>query len=492
MHRVLLAGLKHEANTFVSGVADLDTFRRYCLVEGQEIFGPARGSGQEIDGFIQVAAQAGVELVPTIAGSAGAAPPVADAAYEYVRDKVLAGARAQQGRLDGVMLSLHGAMTTESLEDPEGSLMAAVREIVGPAVPIAVSFDMHCHFTDQKAGAADAIVGYHTHPHVDFEDTGARAMRILVKAMRGEARPVVAHRKARMIASAENHNTGRAPMKDLMDRIAAMEREPGILAATIFPTQPWMDVTELGWSTVVVADGDPALAQARADELAAMAWERREGFLVQKTPINEAVEKALGSGGKPFVLADSSDSVTGGAYGDGNILLRALLEMGYRESAYLTLTDPEAVGACFATGVGSEVTLPLGGKLTPQFYQPVTVSGRVKMLSDGRYMCELPPGPIEIGRTAVLEVGRISVVLSERPAPTIDQEAYHSVGLEPRKAKIVQVKSPGGFRAVYGPFAAGIFELAAPGPTDSELTRLPFRRIRRPLWPFDPELTSPW
>ena len=492
MHRVLLAGLKHEANTFVPGLADLEAFRRHYLVEGKEILGSARGSGQEIDGFIQVAAQAGVELLPTVAGHAGAAPPVADSAYEYIRDKVLAGARAQRGKLDGVMLSLHGAMTTESLEDPEGSLVAAVREIVGPAVPIAVSFDMHCHFTDQKARAADAIVGYHTHPHVDFEDTGVRAMRILVKAMRGEARPIVAYRKLRMIASAEKHNTGRPPMKDLMDRIAAMEKEPGILAATIFPTQPWMDVTELGWSTVVVADGDPALAQARADELARMAWERRERFLVQKTPIREAVEKALESGGHPFVLADSSDSVTGGAYGDGNCLLRMLLEMGYRDSALLTLTDPEAVAACFAAGVGSEVTIALGGKLTPQFYQPVTASGRVKTLSDGKYVRELPPEPIGIGRTAVLQIGRISVVLSERPAPTIDQEAYHSVGLEPCKAKIVQVKSPGGFRAVYGPFAAGIFELAAPGPTDSELTRLPFHKIRRPLWPFDRELTTPW
>jgi microcystin degradation protein MlrC len=281
-------------------------------------------------------------------------------------------------------------------------------------------------------------------------------------------------------------------MKDIMDRIAAMEREPGILAATIFPTQPWMDVTELAWSTVVVADGNKALAQGRADELARMAWDRREAFLVQKTPVREAVEKALASDKHPFVLADSSDSVTGGAYGDGNVLLRTLLEMGYRDRALLTLTDPEAVAACFAAGVGGEVSVALGGKLAPQFYRPVTVNGRVKTLSDGWYVRELPPGPIGIGRTAVLEIGRISVLLSERPAPTIDQEAYHSVGLEPRNAKIVQVKSPGGFRAIYGPFAAGIFELAAPGPTDSELTRLPFKKIRRPLWPFDPELTAPW
>ena len=119
-------------------------------------------------------------------------------------------------------------------------------------------------------------------------------------------------------------------------------------------------------------------------------------------------------------------------------------------------------------------------------------TGRVKRLSDGKYVCELPPSPIDVGRSAVLQVGGISLALSERPAPTIDQEFYRHLGLEPCQAKIVQVKSPGGFRAIYGPFAAGIFEIDTPGPTGSDLTRLPFRKIRRPLWPFDPDLSAPW
>ncbi len=383
-------------------------------------------------------------------------------------------------------------MVTEHSEDPEGDLIAAVRDVTGPGVPMVVSFDMHCHLTDRKVGWADAIVGYHTHPHVDFVDTGLRAVRILARTVRGEVRPVVAHRKIRMIASAEKHNTSRAPMSDIMARIATMEKEPGVLAATIFPTQPWMDLGEMGWSTVVVTDGDRSLAQTRADELARMAWERRQDFLVQKTPIREAVGQALASGARPFVLADSADSVTGGAHGDGNVLLRALLEMGYADSALLTLTDPEAVAACFGAGVGGEVTVPVGGKLAPAFYRPVTVTGCVRNLSAGRYVCELPPAPIHVGRSPVLRVGGIYLALGERPAPTIDQEFYHHLGLEPRQVKIVQVKSPGGFRAIYGPFAAGIFEIHIQGPTDSDLTRLPFRKIRRPLWPFDPELSTPW
>ncbi len=228
-----------------------------------------------------------------------------------------------------------------------------------------------------------------------------------------------------------------------------------------------------------------------------MSWREWRGIGVSATssrrlPIADAVRRALASAHRPFVFADSADSVTGGAYGDGNVLLRALLEMGYADTALVTLTDPDAAAACHAAGVGSEVTVAVGGKLAPAFYQPVTVKGRVLKLTDGKYRCELPATPIHVGLAAVLQVGGIRVALSERPAPTIDQGIYRHLGLDPREAKIVQVKSPGGFRAIYGPFAAGIFEIDTPGPTDSELTRLPFQKIRRPLWPFDRELTSPW
>lgn len=492
MKRVLLGGMKHETVSFVPGVATLETFRNNHLVEGADVFGPARGTGQEIDGTLAIAQQEDIELIPTIDAFGGAAPVVADAAYEYMRDRILAGARENAGRIDGVMLPLHGAMSTESLEDPEGDLITRVRELVGPQVPIVVSFDMHCHLTDLSVRPADAIVGYHTHPHVDFFDTGQRAMRILVRALKGEIRPVVMQRKTRMIASAERHNTSQGPMKEVMDRILAMEQEPGILAATVFATQPWMDMTELGWSTVVVADGDRALAQARADELARMLWDRRERFLVRKTPIEEVIAFALAGEKKPVVVTDSADSVSGGGYGDGNLLLRALLAAGYQDTALLTVTDPQAVATCFAAGVGARLTLPVGGRLTPAFYQPVQVAGYVKTLTDGDFQAELPPMPVHAGRTAVFQAGGITLVLSERPAMTIDREVYHSSGLRPRNFKLVQVKSPGGFRAIYSSFAAAIFELDTPGPTDSDLTRLPFRRIRRPLWPFDPDLQEPW
>ena len=203
----------------------------------------------------------------------------------------------------------------------------------------------------------------------------------------------MAHRKLRMMSSAETHNTTTGPMSEVMRRALEIEKEPGVLAVAIFPTQPWMDVHDLGWSIVVAADGDRALAQAKADEIGMMCWERRERFLVHKTPIREAVERSLAGEGKPYVLSDSSDSVTGGGNGDGNFLLKTLLEMGYADTAIITLTDPRPWPPASPAGVGATLTLPVGGKLTPTFYSPITVTGTVNTLWNGQYTAFLTPMP---------------------------------------------------------------------------------------------------
>jgi microcystin degradation protein MlrC len=320
---------------------------------------------------------------------------------------------------------------------------------------------------------------------VDIYDTGTRAMRLFGRILRKEVRPVMAHRKLKMIAPPEQHNTNRPPMGPIMQQVKAVEREPGMLAAAIFPVQPQLDIPNLGWSVIAVADGDPALAQAKAEEIGELAWRHRREFLRDRTPVPEALRIARETTGGPIVLADASDGTAGGAEGDSTVLLQALLESPVPGPCLLLVTDPEAVARCVAAGVGAEVTLDVGGKLTPAFFRPVRVSGRIRTLSDGRFQMKLPPIPANRGRTAVLQSANISLVLSEKPVYTWDEECYRSVGLFPREAKLVQVKSPGGFRPTYEPFAKTIIELDTPGPTDSNLVRLPYKRVTRPLFPLD-------
>jgi microcystin degradation protein MlrC len=485
MFRVLIANLAQETCSFVASRHTLEDFRRYYLYTGEEMLQRLRGGGMEIAGIIQAAEEAGVELVPTLACYGGTGGPVATEAYTRLRDDILAEARRQADRVDGAILALHGAMLTEDLDDPEGDLIARLREILGAEKPIVCSLDLHAHVTDLLVKQATALVAYHTHPHVDIAETGYRAMTLMARVLRGEVRPVVAHRKLPMLAPAEQHNTSRPPMAPIMQAVLAAEREPGMLAAAIFPVQSCLDIPDLGLSVVAVADGNLALAQEKADELAEMAWRARREFLHDRTPVPEALRIAREIAGGPIVLADSSDGTAGGAEGDSTVLLRALLESPVPGPCLLLITDPEAAARCAAAGVGQEITLEVGGKLTPAFFQPVRVTGRVRTLSDGKFQMKNPVLPADRGLTAVLQTGDLFIVLSQKPVYTWDEECYRSVGLFPREAKLVQVKSPGGFRPVYEPFAKAIVELDAPGPTDSNLKRLPFRRVTRPLFPLD-------
>jgi microcystin degradation protein MlrC len=158
----------------------------------------------------------------------------------------------------------------------------------------------------------------------------------------------------------------------------------------------------------------------------------------------------------------------------------------------LAIADPVAARTAVAAGVGATVTVALGGALRPDFFEPLEVMATVTAVRDGRYDLELPIRPVDIGATAVLEVGGVSVVVSERKAFQLDESVYHLAGLDPRTARIVQAKSAGGFRGVYEAFAADIIEMDTPGPCTSDLTRLPFRNIPRPMWPWDHDLDEPW
>ena len=490
---VLVGGFQHELNSFVSGISTLDVLLQGGVsADGQDIFGPEVGIGVELDAVADVAREAGLTLVPTTYMWGGVGPVVADEVYEILRDKIVAGARENAGRIDGVMLVLHGAMATVSIDDTEADIIAAVRAVVGSDVPIVATFDMHGHGTAAMAAGADALLGYRTCPHTDYYSTAERAMRLLVRAMDRDVHPVVSTRKIRMTASAEHHDTTNGPMVEVQARARELERRPGVLDVTVLATQPWMDLPDIGWTVYATTDGDPTLGQAVADELGRFIWERREAFRVPKVAIPDAIAQALAVDGRPVVLADSADTTTGGGNGDGNLLLAELLRVPIDEPVILTVTDAPAVARCFEVGVGDEVTVPVGGTQTPAYFTPVELTGRVVTLADGRYLSELPIKPRDVGRIAVVERGSLSIVLTEVKASQLDASIYHRAGLWPQHAKIVQVKSAGGFRAAFDPISAATIYIDTLGPADSDLTRLPFRRISRPLWPFDPDLDEPW
>ena len=485
MSRVLLANVWQESNSFVPTRTDLDGFRRYYLLFGTEVVEELRGGDVEVSGIIAAAEEDGMEVLPLVAAMGFSGGPVTGEAYVFLQDQVLEGARRHAAEVDGAVLAMHGAMLTDDLDDPEGDLVVALRRILGPDKPIVCSLDMHAYIAPQMVEQATALVGYHTHPHVDFYETGYRAMKLLGQVLREEVRPVMVQRKLRMIAQGEKHNTSHGPMSEVMGRVLEMEQEPGVLSVSVFPEHESLDVPDLGFSIVAISDGDVALAQDRVNEVAGLTWENRRRFLAQKTSVAEALRLAQETAGGPVVLADASDATSGGSPGDSTWVLGGLLESPVEGVCLLTITDPEAVEECVAAGVGAEVTVEVGGMLAPAFSEPVGVTGRVRTISDGVFRMKLPAVPADIGRTVVLQVRDIYLVISEWAAITFDEEVYRRVGLFPREAKVVVVKSHGGFRPVYGPFAKAVVELDTPGPCNTDVSQLPFRRMTRPVFPLD-------
>jgi microcystin degradation protein MlrC len=322
---------------------------------------------------------------------------------------------------------------------------------------------------------------------------------LLLRAVRGEVRPVTLFARSPMIVPAEGMGTADQPMAGLLADAKRLEARPGVLSVSLFPVQPWLDLPLTGFSVVAVADG-----RQRAEEVAPVvrdlawrAWEARGRFRADLVPVDEAIRRALEAEGGPFVLSESADSTGSGSPGDGAHVLERLLALGVRARCLVPVVDAAAVARAIEAGVGRDVSLSVGGGLDPRYSRPVAITGRVHILSDGRFVASDQKSrgtEGRMGRAAVIEVGAISVLVTERPAFTVDPALFRSVGLEPREAKIVVVKSPLQFRDGYGAFARGLWVVDTPGPSTARLERLEWRHVSRPIYPFDddfePEIRS--
>jgi microcystin degradation protein MlrC len=428
--------------------------------------------------------------VPSVAAAASPAGRVTRDIYEHVKQRMLADLETA-GRLDGVLLDLHGAMVPEGLDDGEGDIIAAVREAVGPDVPIAVTLDFHGNLGRDMIGKADLLHGYKTYPHVDMAERGEEAAERLAQVIGRRIKPTAAWRKPPILPPLGNQGTARGPMRRLYDLADEMEKDPKVISVSLFAGFPYADIPDAGLGIYVVTDDDPALAERLAGRLARVAWEHRHEFLHTALPVKDAVARALAADGRPIVLADMADNTGGGAAGDGTEILRELLRVGARSAVVACLWDAAAVQRCIEAGVGAHVTLDVGGKVDDRHGAPVRVTGTVRTLSDGRFVHRGPmmhglPG--RLGPTAVLDVNDIKVILITYRWQTLDPEMIRFVGIDPLMEKILVIKSTIHYRAAFEPIAREIIEVDAPGLSSSNLARFVFRRIRRPIFPLDPDL----
>jgi microcystin degradation protein MlrC len=484
--RIFTACLGTETNSFSPIPTGMSVFRDAMLVRGG-----AHGDKPSLFAVpLIVWRERARALGWTVSeGLAAFATPAGDTTrvvHEALRDEILADLRAAMP-VDAVMLNLHGAMIADGYPDAEGDLLAQVRELVGPDVPIAAELDLHCHLTELKVASADILVIFKEYPHVDIAERAAEVFDLLQAMLEGRIRPVMALHDCAMLGI---YPTTAEPMISIVAGMRAAEREPGVLSVSLAHGFPWGDTPEVGTRTLVVADGDLALARRHAAALADEVWAAREQIVPPFHSIDAAIDRVLAAppGDAPFVLADTADNPGIGAAGDSTFLLRRLIERKVWGAALSPLWDPIATQLAFDAGVGATLDMRLGGKLGRGSGDALDVRVMVmQLVTEGWQPFGGAMAPL--GRMAWLRIGgpddvrAIDVVVNDHRIQTFHPDCFTVAGIDPLTPRMLVAKSTQHFHAGFAPIAREILYVSAPGSGSMDMAVLPHTRVTRPLWP---------
>lgn len=494
---VLTAEFVTENNTFMKGRTELHDFEVDTLLEGDAACRARRDANTELAGFLDVADKAGWRVIHTISASASPNGPVSRTAYDHIAGVICRAVEANKGRLDSILLSLHGAQVTEFCEDGEGELLARIRAITGPDMLIGVTLDLHANVTRAMVRDAQIWVSFKTYPHVDMRDCGRQLARLMGDAMAGRTRPVTLRRDVPMMDEANSGRSDEGPMVPIYETARRQEHEPGILSVSINAGFSDADIKEMGPTVLVTHDKGVAGAGARAAEIAETharaIWDARNTVANVFLEVDEAAAQAgafVASDG-PLVIADYADNPGSGAYGDATNLLAAMLKAGLKDAVFAPMIDAEAAAALHRHKVGDLVTLAVGGKSDPAFGGgPLVLTGTVTHLSNGDFRGD---GPMlaglnrTFGTTAVLKVDGVEILIVTEREQMLDRQQLYAFGIDPTARRTLALKSMQHFRAAFEPIAGKVIVCDSGALSTPRMSRRPYRNVRRPIWPLDPE-----
>jgi microcystin degradation protein MlrC len=486
--KILIARMNHETNTFSPVATPLEAFGRNGPAYGEEAYRENKGMQTAMSAFIDAAERAGAEIVTPVSASANPSGPVSADAYDAICHAIVDATRG----CDAVMLDLHGAMVAENSNDGEGDLLERVRAAL-PNAPIAVALDLHANVTQKMIDNANVMVSFKTYPHVDMYECGAHAARLFFDLIDGRARPVIAWSQPPLLTHTLRSASAAGAMKRAVEAAQAAEHD-GMLAVSVLAGFSLADIAMPCISVVVVGDGDREAAARVAERIARQIWDEREEFFYRSPPLAESVAEGavLARGAdKPVLLLDHGDNCMSGGTCDTMDAYEEAIRQGMTGIVMGPLCDPEAVAKLLAAGVGATVTLEVGNKLAGRAARPrppVRLTGVVRALTDGEYVISGPTYTgqrAHMGRAAVLDVGVARIVLTERTHEPWDLGVFESVGIDPRGASFLILKSRMYCRPVFVPIAQGLVECDSRGVTSSDFGLFEYGNVRRPVYPLD-------
>lgn len=489
MPRVGVIAWIQESNTFLPESTTLAHFEQDVLLTGSAMRGFFLDAQHEVGGMFRALATANADAVPIFAARAIPFGAMTAATHGTLRARLLDSLR-RAGPLDGVLVAPHGATVSESVPDVDGDWLQAVRDVVGPSVPIVGTLDPHANLSPAMVAATDALLAYRTNPHIDQSARGTEAAELMLATLAGRARPVQAAVFPPMAMNIERQCTSEEPLAGICRYADGLREHAGILGVSLFLGFPYSDVAEMGSAALAVTNGDRALAATTAAELGRRLWEHREGLAGAFLTVADAVAQAA-TAPAPVCLLDMGDNVGGGSPGDATWLLHELARQHVTPSL-IVLYDPASVNQAEAAGVGRGVSLSVGGHSGELHGAPFSAEFTVQFIGDGQFSeSETRHGGFthfDQGRTAIVRTDDgLTVMLTSRRVPPFSLRQLTAFGLDPAAFHVLVAKGVNAPLAAYSPVCRTILRVNTPGVTSADMTTLPYRHRRRPMYPFERE-----
>jgi len=482
--KMFMAALDTETNTFAPLPTGALAFAEGFVAHGNATSLPENYCSAQLYVRRRRAEALGWDIVESLCAYAEPGGITARPVYEGFRDEIL----ADLGRampVDAVLLALHGAMVADGYDDCEGDLLAAVRAVVGPDVPVGAELDLHCHLTDAMMQAATVLVAYKEYPHIDMPERADHLFTLIADAAMGRTKPVMAAYDCRMIGS---FRPTAQPMRGFVDQMIAQEGRDGILSVSLAHGFPWGDVADVGVKTWAVADGDPdraaAVARHFGETLFALRKEVAPVFLSIDAALEVALDLSADAAGGPVVIADVADNPGGGAPGDSTFFLARVRERGISGIMLGYFWDPIAVRFCFEAGLGAALDLRIGGKCGVASGAPVDLRVTVMGLAE-QVTQRFGAAPVAMGPSAWVRAEGIDLVLCSLRTQTFHPEGMAALGLDPTTPRIMVVKSIQHFHAGFAPIASEILYASSPGALSQDFARFAYTKRSGRYWPRD-------